>query len=91
MLCEWPQPIPLRWETLEVDTSTEVSDKSVQDDPPASMRSVVSTLGRQPRVCDLMCEYPPDFGSLTRQDADTSKLKELFEVKYQHFKEAQGT
>ncbi len=41
MLCEWPQPIPF-------------SDKSVHNDPPASMRSVVSTLGGWPRVRDLV-------------------------------------
>ncbi len=50
MLCEWLQPTTLHWETSEVDTSMEVSDKSMHNDIPESVMLVVKALGRQPRV-----------------------------------------
>ena len=43
--------------------------------------SIGWTNDNRPRVWDLVHEYPPDFGSPTRQDADTLKLRSLYDVK----------
>ncbi len=88
LLCEWPEPVPSRWETLGVEFSadtlsanTSLESGEIQQTHsgvPESVQRLVKTLGGQLWVRSLCLEYPIDLRSPTRSDEDLSDLKKLY-------------
>ncbi len=78
MLCEWPEPVPTRWETSAAETSSETQDCSFEKDTLKSVWSLVCSLGGRPRVHTLSKEYPVGLGSPTHEDSDVSELCSLY-------------
>ncbi len=78
MLCEWPMPIPERWEISAAETSSEMKECSFEEDTPDSVHALVHSLTGHPRVCTLKREYLIDIRSPTHSDSDIIDLKQLY-------------
>ena len=60
-LCDWPEPVPEKWETS--------GESSLEMDTPEPIQQVIKILGGCPRVCDCKREYLVTPG-LPEQDKD---------------------